>query len=34
VEGTIILKWISKMLDGKAWTDVIWLRIGMCGGLS
>jgi hypothetical protein len=32
VERRIILKWISKRLDGEAWTGLIWLRIGTGGG--
>jgi hypothetical protein len=33
LHGRIILKWIIKKLDGKAWTGIIWLRIGVGGGL-
>jgi hypothetical protein len=29
VDGRKILKWISKKLNGKAWTGLIWLRIGI-----
>jgi hypothetical protein len=32
-DGRIILKWIFKKWDGKAWTEVIWLRIWTGGGL-
>ena len=28
VDVSIILKWIFKKLVGKAWTGLIWLRIG------
>jgi hypothetical protein len=28
----IILKCIFKKWDGKAWTGLIWLRIGTVGG--
>jgi hypothetical protein len=26
-EGRIILKWILKNQDGRAWTGLIWLRM-------
>jgi len=29
VDGRIILKQIFKKWDGKAWTGLIWLRIGL-----
>jgi hypothetical protein len=29
----IILKWIFRKWDVEAWTGLIWLRIGTCGGL-
>jgi hypothetical protein len=32
VHGRIILKWFFKKLDEKAWTGLIWLRIGTGGG--
>jgi hypothetical protein len=32
VDDRIILKWIFKQLDGKAWTGLMWLRIGTGGG--
>jgi hypothetical protein len=33
IDRRIILKWIFKW-DGRAWTGLIWLRIGTGGGLS
>jgi hypothetical protein len=33
IDGTIILTWIFKKWDGRAWTGLIWLRIGTGGGL-
>jgi hypothetical protein len=33
VDGRIILKLIFKKWDRKAWTGLIWLRIGTGGGL-
>ena len=33
VDGKIILKWIFKKLEWGAWTGLIWLRIGIGGGL-
>jgi hypothetical protein len=33
VDGRIILKWILKKYDVRAWTGFIWLRIGTDGGL-
>jgi hypothetical protein len=29
VDGTIILRWIFRMWDLRAWTASIWLRIGI-----
>jgi hypothetical protein len=29
--GRIILQWIFRMWDGKAWTELLWLRIGTDG---
>jgi hypothetical protein len=34
VDGTIILKWILKKFDVRAWIDFIWLRIGSSIGLN
>jgi hypothetical protein len=28
----IILRWIFRKRDGYAWTGLMWLRIGACGG--
>jgi hypothetical protein len=33
VDGRIILKLIFKKWEGRAWTGLIWLRIGTGGGL-
>ena len=33
VDGRIILKRIFERLDGEAWTELIWLRIGTDGWL-
>jgi hypothetical protein len=33
VDGRIILKFIFKKWDGRAWTGLIWLRIGTGGEL-
>ena len=27
VDGTVLLNWIFKKLDGEAWTGLIWLRL-------
>jgi hypothetical protein len=32
VVGRIILNWISKKWNRKAWTGLLWLRIGTGGG--
>jgi hypothetical protein len=32
VNGKIILRWIFRKWDGKAWTGLIWFRIGTGGG--
>ena len=32
LDGRVILKWIFRR-DGKAWTGLIWLRVGMRSGL-
>jgi hypothetical protein len=33
IDGRKLLKWIYKKWDGRAWTGLIWLRIGAGGGL-
>ena len=33
IEERIILKWMLKKQDGKAWTGLLWLRIGTSGRL-
>ena len=33
IDWRIILKWILKLLEGCAWTGLIWLRLGTGGGL-
>jgi len=33
LEQKIILKWMSKKLDGRACTRLIWLTVGRSGGL-
>jgi hypothetical protein len=32
VDGRIILRWIFRKWNVKAWTGLIWLRIGTDGG--
>jgi len=32
-DGEMVLKWIYKKWDGKAWTVLLWVRIGTGGGL-
>jgi len=32
INGRIILKWIFKMWNEKAWTGLAWLRIGTGDG--
>jgi hypothetical protein len=31
-EERMILKWFLKQQNGRAWTGLIWLRIGVSGG--
>ena len=33
MEGRIILKWAPNKWEGKAWSELIWLRIGTGCGL-
>jgi len=33
IDGRTILTWSFKKEDGKAWTPLLWLRIGTDGGL-
>jgi hypothetical protein len=33
IDGRIILKWTLKLYDGRAWTGLLWLRIGTSGRL-
>jgi len=33
IDGRIILRWIFRKWDWRAWTGSIWLRIGTGGGL-
>jgi hypothetical protein len=28
-----VLRWILQRQDGMVWIELIWLRIGTCGGL-
>ena len=32
VEGSIILRWIFRKWDVRAWTGSVWFRIGIGGG--
>jgi len=32
IGGKIILKWIFRKWNGKAWAGLIWFRIGANGG--
>jgi len=33
IEEIIILKWMLKKRDGKAWAELLWLSIGTSGRL-
>ena len=33
IDARTILTWFFKKQDGKAWTQLLWLRIGTDGGL-
>ena len=33
IDGTIILKCILKKYDVRSWTGLVWLKIGISGGL-
>jgi hypothetical protein len=33
VDGRIILNWILKKVNGRAWTGSMWLKIGAAGRL-
>jgi hypothetical protein len=33
IGGKIILNWVVKKWDGEGWTGLIWLRMGISGGL-
>ena len=32
IDKSLILKWIFKVWDGRAWTGLVWLRTGANGG--
>jgi len=32
IDGRIILRWIFRRWDVRAWTGLIWFRIGAGGG--
>jgi hypothetical protein len=31
VDGRIILKWILRKYDGRMWTGIIWVGLGVSG---
>ena len=33
VKGRIIINWVLRKQDGRAWTEFIWVRIGISGGV-
>jgi hypothetical protein len=33
VDARIILKWILKTYDGSGWSGLIWLTLGIIGGV-
>jgi hypothetical protein len=33
IGGWIILKWICERYNGMIWTGLIWLKLGISGGL-
>jgi hypothetical protein len=31
VDGRSVLKWDVKQLDGRSWTELVWLKVGTSG---